>query len=272
MSCTTTFNRQVQWTYAEYYGASPTGVTGIDGETGALTLSVRTVTDEIRMLITGDFGITGPHQNIPPPVNDDTTEDVDEGIVEVMGSFQGIPGTFSCPSACEVASGDMNQLTGLGGSWTFTPDIETTKLADLEIAGVVADVDYLEFGYWLQEDEDGAYYFASYSGGSMPYSSVRDVEGTATYTGTATGLYMRKTFETDGVSVTTNPEVGGQFTADVVLDASFGGGAVAVNDAFSITGTIDNFMDGNGDIIHDSWMVNLMRGTDDTDMMPANNI
>ena len=258
--------------YVEYYDTSPTGVTDVDPATGELTLSVAEVNDAIRMLITGDFGITSPHQSIPGPENNEETADVDEAMVEVEGSFQGISGTYSCPSLCSVTSGAMGELTALGGEWTFTPDTETTMLADLEVAGVVDDTDYLVFGYWLQESAGGDYSFRSYNSGGTPYNNMTGVVETATYTGTATGLYMRKTFETDGVSVTTTPEVGGQFTADVMLSASFGGGTVASNDQFSITGMIDNFKDADGEMIHDSWIVNLMRGDTNNNMLPDTNI
>ena len=136
----------------------------------------------------------------------------------------------------------------------------------MEVAAVVDDDDYLVFGYWLQTSDEGEYSFASYNDGGTPYAgTLSNVVGTATYTGSATGLYMRKTFTTDGVTVTTVPEVGGQFMADAVLNASFGGGSVADNDKFSITGIIDNFRDANGDLIHDTWIVNLMRRVDTND-------
>ena len=53
----------------------------------------------------------------------------------------------------------------------------------------------------------------------------------------ATGLYVEKDFST-GAGV---PSAAGQFTADTRLTASFGGGAVAMNDQFTIKGRVNNF-------------------------------
>ena len=65
-----------------------------------------------------------------------------------------------------------------------------------------------------------------------------DVEGTATYAGPASGFYMKKTFAPDG---TPTPVGSGQFTAEAVLNASFGGDDVAVNNQFRIGGDVSSF-------------------------------
>ena len=93
---------------------------------------------------------------------------------------------------------------------------------------------------------------APYPGGNMVNS---DLEGTATYKGSATGIYVEKEFnDADNAFVAINS---GQFTANAELMASFGGNDVAVNDKFTVKGTVDNFMDANGDFIDSMWAVAL---------------
>ena len=50
---------------------------------------------------------------------------------------------------------------------------------------------------------------------------------------------------------------GGQFTADAMLTAYFGGDDVAVNRHYSIVGTITDFVDQRGSAIDSSWSVEL---------------
>ena len=87
--------------------------------------------------------------------------------------------------------------------------------------------------------------------------------GTASYTGAATGLYMKKTFDQDGA---VTPVSSGQFTADASLTATFGQvnddaefGTIAPNLVDTMTGTIDSFRDGYGAIIDEAWSAELMK-------------
>ena len=77
---------------------------------------------------------------------------------------------------------------------------------ELTVAGVIRDMDYLTFGYWVRTyfgGEDGAmrYQFAAFADGSPDYGTVADLRGSATYEGDATGLFMTKMFDsTDGLA------------------------------------------------------------------------
>ena len=64
------------------------------------------------------------------------------------------------------------------------------------------------------------------------------VTGSATYNGGATGVYVHETVNSDG---TRESATAGQFAADAMLTANFGGDSVAVDDQNTVTGTIDNF-------------------------------
>ena len=86
---------------------------------------------------------------------------------------------------------------------------------------------------------------------SAPFKSL---EGRATYTGAATGLYVIRTYTLDG---DIDSRTGGQFTADAMLTATFGGGGVPANSHYSITGTIKDFVDRGGRAIDSSWTVDL---------------
>ena len=268
--------------YTAYFGGTENNAgDAVDSITGAvLTLDVDDI-DGNHMLFSGDFGITGPHQNLPAPVNDADTPDVDEGIINVSGSFRGVPGTFTCPSECTVSSDEDSNLDDLGGSWTFTPSGSATgggpttaELAALMVQGVIPDPDFMAFGYWLQAttDADGEteYAFLGFNEGNRNFGDVDGVEGTATYEGPATGMYMRKRFEVseDGSSTTTHPVISGQFTASAVLNATFaqissGDDQDTIAPAMfnTITGSISGFKDGYGADIDTRWTVELTDGT-----------
>ena len=178
--------------------------------------------------------------------------------LEFSGSFDGAGGSYKCTGTCSIvraAEGGLNLL----GAWTFTPD--DGAMVD------VADADHLRFGYWMQTtagDSGNVHDFDVFSGGAMPFDNDDDrtnentgisaLEGTASYAGSAGGLYVRKALDSSG-GVTSARH--GNFTADAELKASFGGAAVAADDHFSISGTVKNFMDGAKSL--SGWSVDLMR-------------
>jgi hypothetical protein len=191
---------------------------------------------------------------------DDAGTDAKEN--EVAGTFHGVPGTYTCTggSACTVMR-DMDGVLDLGDNWTFTPKV-LAEGADPHMVAVEDD-DYLHFGFWknTSEDKDGDPVLMANGvfGGAMMsvLTDLRsqELEGSATYSGAATGKYVRKEFDSDG-----EPEhlYGGQFTADAELTAYFLGDDVAVNKQQSIEGMITNFMDGE-DSIDSTWSVTLMK-------------
>lgn len=197
--------------------------------------------------------------------DDADTEDVKEN--EVTGSFNGIPGTYICTAGnCTIGTDENGRVDTFTGTWTFTPTEAGSKMM---VQDVIPDADFLTFGYWLQatEQDDGSmkYGINSFYAGAQPFTGT-GVEGTAEYSGKATGLYARKTFNDKGVGT---PTSSGQFTADANLMAYFGGGDVAVNLQNSITGTVSNFMDDSGNMIDDDWSVKLNRAAISSGADPA---
>ena len=69
-----------------------------------------------------------------------------------------------------------------------------------------------------------------------------------------TGVYVKRRVTPDGE---VDNRRGGQFTADAILTATFGGGSVPANDHYSIMGSIDDFRDSRGRSIDSSWTVEL---------------
>ena len=169
-----------------------------------------------------------------------------------MGMFDGAPGTYTCVSTCTLSTDSNAELVGVGGDWTFTPDAP-----DFEVG--VPDSDYIHFGYWMNEAEENdqpVIMAAAIAGGTIesPIGTVQALEGSATYAGAATGLYVIRTFTLDGE---VQNRTGGQYTADAMLTAYFGGNDVAVNKHYSIVGTINDFVDQRGSAIDSSWSVEL---------------
>ncbi len=133
------------------------------------------------------------------------------------------------------------------------------------------DGDHLQFGYWLVATRGAngkiSYGANTHHSRSLPFGAIaRDIDmdgadetrvtGSANYAGPATGLYVRKEFARDGMEI---PVASGQFTADADLQVYFGQddkGSIAPKDEWSITGTVENFMDG-GELIDAGWSLGL---------------
>ena len=170
--------------------------------------------------------------------DDTTTEDKDEAF-ETVGAYNGAMGTYRCDGAadCRVNINAMDEISEIGNGWVFTPDPRVTS--------DVADADFLNYGFWLKKttDEDSVLTYnevETFAGSSLGEtgSDVSAVEGSATYNGGATGVYVRNVQNSDG---TLALATFGHFMADASLKAYFGGDSVAVDDQDSITGTINNF-------------------------------
>ncbi len=192
------------------------------------------------------------------PTMANTTTTVPENVSTGMGydgRFDGADGTYWCNTAggCDVSTdADGNLSVDAGADLYFTPD----AAAEVD----VPDPDYVYFGYWINETTDGGDPVFEISGlyGGVEYPTYADVgmlEGSATYAGATTGLYVRRWTDANNVVLRRRT---GQFTAGVTLSANFGGGGIAPNDRFMISGTISNFMDGNG-AIDSNWRLQLGR-------------
>ena len=170
--------------------------------------------------------------------------------VELAGKFHGVSGMFKCTGDSCIASRTSAGIA-YTGTWTFVPD--STR------ASVIAqtDADYLDFGYWLKTDNSGdtpTYSANAIIRGKAPTADLA-LEGSATYTGAAAGLYAKREYSNDPTE-DGDVTAAGRFTASARLKAYFGGGLIGTDLQNTISGTISNFMDGDNPI-DASWMVNL---------------
>ena len=176
------------------------------------------------------------------------------------GTFHGAEGTYTCTpetdGSCTVtAKVDGSYEFGVGGTWKFE--------ADTGAKAHIADSDYLQFGYWKRTPNtanaagDYDYGMALIATGSDPFeiTAVTALTGSATYSGSAVGIYTTKTVE-DGVTTAANY---GEFTADASLTAKFAGTVGGVTTANNtLTGKIDNFAGGTD---MSDWVVELRAPT-----------
>lgn len=202
------------------------------------------------VLDTSNVGLVSGVAEFPSAINQMDVPFTDDATF--TGMFDGAPGTYTCVSMCTLSTDSNAELVGVGGDWTFTPDAP-----DFEVG--VPDSDYIHFGYWMNEageNDQPVIMAAAIAGGTDEslISTVQSLEGQASYSGAATGLYVIRTFTLDGE---VQNRTGGQFTADATLTAYFGGNDVAVNKHYSIVGMITDFVDQRGSAIDSSWSVDL---------------
>ena len=192
--------------------------------------------------------------------DDNSTADMDEAF-EAAGTYNGAMGTYRCngTAECTVTLDGDGMITAMSTGWVFTPAMGATS--------DVPDADYLHYGFWLQKtaDADGATTYnevQTFAGSSIdPSGSVDDVNGSATYEGGATGVYVHSVTNSDGTEASATA---GQFSADASLMATFGQvpvsdtddtGTLAPNLLNTVSGTIDNFVLENDE--QQAWAVNL---------------
>ena len=193
---------------------------------------------------------------------DNTDTGADEAA-EVSGTYDGAMGTYRCngTAECTVVLNDDGMVTSMTGDWIFTPIMGAMAQ--------VADTDYLSYGFWLQRttDSDGAVTydevetFAMSSIDPSVGTVLDDVNGSATYTGDALGVYVRDVYTSGGGTI--ESATSGHFTADVSLTATFGqlvvgdnADSIAPNMLNTVTGSISNFVLSGGE--ENDWGVNVM--------------
>ena len=189
--------------------------------------------------------------------DDDTaTAGMDEAF-EAEGTYNGAPGTYRCNGAadCTVTLDAMGMITAMNDGWIFTPDAGATSDQP--------DYEFLHYGFWLQqtEDSDGAitynevetFFGASTALAASSGSDMDSLNGSASYSGGAIGVYVRDVYsEGGGVH---ESATSGHFSADVALTANFRGGSIPADDHDMFTGSITNFMLSGGEA--NDWAVNL---------------
>ena len=177
----------------------------------------------------------------------------------VSATFNGVAGTLTCSvdTGCVPTEDSDGNIAVTGGTLTFTPTIPTGKtIADIKAKYADPDMDYTYFGYWMKSTTLRAgtmtHDIETFNGGMGLLSgettagdgnaSLTTVSGTATYYGAAAGVYVKKDGTGDALVVTN-----GNFTADAMLKATFGGDH-ALADRNKVSGTISDFMDGSTDL------------------------
>ena len=183
------------------------------------------------------------------PSTDNTTTSFDDGD-SADGTYDGVAGDFDCGGAgCTVAAAvDSKGVVTLtfAGPWTFDPD-------DPEDTVMVADADFLTFGYWLYKPDEAEdpHLFDTFAMGSQAFTAAApsNLTGTSTYRGNAAGKYVTRNLVAETAEI-------GLFTAKARLTANFTSAAVSGLDAGSITGAITDFVAGDGTQL-DGWSVTL---------------
>ena len=197
----------------------------------------------------------------------DTTANNEDEAEEVAGTYDGAPGTYRCNSTTDdcmvqLMRGAMGKvsISMMSDGWIFTPDAGARVY--------VVDKEYASFGIWLKRttDADGVLTYnmvdTFLATGTPVSNSVGSVQGTATYAGSALGVYVHNVLDPAGEVASAT---GGMFTADAELMATFlqigvdlpKTGTIAPAHFNTITGTIDNFELAGGEA--QSWSVELMR-------------
>ena len=200
-------------------------------------LGVDETSADVRGLVKSAAFTAGTEAVLTFDMDDSSTTDKDEAY-ETAGTYNGAMGTYRCNGStdCTVTLDAMGKITAMSDGWIFTPAEGATSDQP--------DYDYLRYGFWLKKttDKDGVLTPTTKSRPSRVRHLPRRptlLEGTASYEGGATGVYVKNVYNSDRTLDTASS---GHFTADVNLMAYFGGNDVAVNKQNSIEGTIDNFM------------------------------
>ncbi len=141
-------------------------------------------------------------------------------------------GTLSCSMNCSITLGADGAVTAIQG-YSFTGSREAREARDA--AAAAENNDFLYFGLWLEENDDGTTdTFGAFAGGGVNAAGAvaiaNALTGTATYSGKAAGAHHRTG---DGVN---------WFEGDASLMANFG----ADDAAGTISGSISNIQVNGG--------------------------
>ena len=253
--------------YASVADATTTEIAKWSGDTqmrggGTLPVDLVTVYTDIKTATPKKF----ESDSVPTPAGDSVVvlddnkmaytghADEEEQQQSVTGTYNGIPGTFTCiiqnctATFSELSSAAPNTATTFEG-WSFTS-------TDFVETSATPDGDYLYYGYWLQTpvEADGDHAFQTFSGGSMEFVAdntsafIGALTGSATYTGAAAGRYVMKELELKDGKIEPASAIHGQFVATAKLTANFGGGDIGTNNQFMVSGTVTDFKDGDTDL------------------------
>ncbi len=185
------------------------------------------------------------------------------------GMFYGVDGKYACPG-CTFYNDGAGNLARIDGTLTFKPNDSTTVLE----RSTHGRQDYMLFGYWVTANRgpegNWNYEFGTrrWAAPNIPWAyedrnteqtgEVYLTQGTATYTGSSVGMFVKQELSPHGAVSST---LAGEFVGDVNLTAYFGTakGDVPENEKYTIRGTADNFRH-NGELIDENWTLNLEKG------------
>ncbi len=113
--------------------------------------ALKVVEERLRTVKSDDFSASSAAtlEFLPAAGEGDQPRDA----AEVMGYYNGAPGTYTCTgnngAACTVEIDGKGKVTGVSMGWIFTPDAGATS--------DVPDSRYLSYGFWLMNTtKDGA--------------------------------------------------------------------------------------------------------------------
>ena len=182
----------------------------------------------------------------------------------LLENYEIARGVLTNSSANLTITEVTNEIIEISG-WTSakfrgTPQTETFKdtFVIYTNSDSPTDTDYVDFGYWLRTDENIgdpstlSYFVDGFVFGSPPLlEDMETVTGSATYSGPATGMYVKKSG-----SIYTS----GQFKANTMLSVEFGVVVDPINlkkNLVTISGFVTNFTDINDNLIDSTWAVDL---------------
>ena len=164
-------------------------------------------------------------------------------------------GSYRCAgtAACTVTLDADSMITAMSDGWIFTPDEGAMSPQP--------DDDYLSYGFWLKKTTDAddvvtydeVETFAMSSMNASDGSTLDSVNGSASYTGGATGVYVHHVYSSGGGMLESSTS--GHFTATAKLTANFMGGSIPADIHNTVTGTISSFMLSGGEM--NDWSVAL---------------
>ena len=236
----------IAWTNAAL-GELSTGFTVTDA-TGAVAIAANTEVDAVRL-----GGAILP--SAPPADDDDGTTREIAANGRVGGTFYGVSGQFACGGTACTVTRTSEGMVSSDQELTFTPT--STAVSSLMAKYADPDGEYTHFGYWMKSttlrNDTMSHDIETFHGGIGLLSgeatagdgdaTLTPVQGDATYYGAAAGVYVKMDGAGDSLVVSN-----GEFTADAMLTARFGGSSIAVDDQFEVEGTISDFMDGSTEL------------------------
>ena len=230
------------WTQAAF-GTATEGFTV--GTNGAVTITSGTSVDvaNVSGILPSAPSASGESTSITVAVN-----------TERSGSLYGVSGTYSCAGTACVVTRTAKGMISVNQDFIFTPlnyDGDATDGDQTMAKYADPDANYTHFGYWMRSTtlRDGTkeHNIEAFHGGSNTTTNLAlgdattdTVLGTAKYYGAAAGVYVKEDGAGDSLVVTD-----GNFTADAMLIADFGGEKIAQASKHMISGTIFGFMDGS---------------------------